>query len=502
MEQHNYDFSIPKRQPSVAIGIILIKFLKVTVKALWPIVLSIFIGRRASSTFDDIILYIVIAFAAFNLIGSVLTYFRFYYYIKDNGVVLDKGVLKKTRTNIPFERIQTINFSQNILHQLFNVVSLEIDTAGANKSEITIDALRKDEAEALRDYILAEKKQIIEESGTEEEKAAVAEKEPSELLLHLKPKDLLKVGFSQNHLRSMGIIFAFVFTTINQVTDNISELFSDQLSQYESYILDNSFFAFLVSAILVLIISFLFSLINTILKYYDLKLWLSKKGLKLVRGLLNREEITINKNKVQMVSWSTNPIRRIFKMYTLQISQASSAEVNVQKSKISVPGSYKAQISKVINMVFPSNYLGVETKRFISPLIKLRIMLFYGVIPTLLGLATWFLIEEAAFYFLLILPLTFFLGRAYYKKRSYEINEELVRSNSGVVGTENVLSQIHKVQAVKIKQSWYQRRKQLATIQLYTAAGEMSIPFITLSEALQLESFILYRIETDKREWM
>ena len=502
MEQNNYDFSVPKRQPPVAIGIILIKFFKVTVKALWPIVLSVFIGRRASSTFDDVFLYIIIAFGAFNLIGSVLSYFRFYYYIEDNGVVLDKGVLKKTRTNIPFERIQTINFNQNILHQIFNVVSLEIDTAGANKSEITIDALSKEEAEALRDFILAEKKQIIQESGTEEEKVSDLEKESSELLLHLKPKDLLKVGFSQNHLRSMGIIFAFVFTTINQITDSISDLFSDQLSQYESYILDHSIFAFLVSAILVLFISFLFSLISTVLKYYDLKLWLSKKGLKLVRGLLNREDITINKNKVQMVSWSTNPIRSIFKMYTLQIAQASSTEVNAQKSKINVPGSYKDQVSKVINMVFPSDYLGTETKRSISPVVKLRLMFFFGFIPTVIGLASWFLIDEDALYFLIILPITYFLSNLYYIKRSYEINEELVRSNGGVIGTDNMLTQIHKVQAVKIKQSWYQRRKQLATIDLYTAAGEMSIPFITLNEALQLESFILYRIESDKREWM
>ncbi|WP_421976582.1 PH domain-containing protein [Roseivirga seohaensis] len=502
MEQNNHDFSIPQRQPSVAIGIILIKFFRMTIKAMWPILVSLVIGRRAGSTFDDIILYVVIGFAVYNLLGSILTYFRFYYYIKDNAIVLDKGVLKKTRTNIPFERIQTINFSQNLLHQLFNVVSVEIDSAGANKSEISIDALRKDEAIALRDYIMAEKKQLIEESGTEEEKSIIADKSPSDLLLHLKPKDLIKVGVSQNHLRSMGIIFAFVFTTINEITDNISDFIADQLGQYESYVVNNTLFAFVASVVLVTVISFLFSLVNSILKYYDLKLWLSNNGLKLVRGLFNREEVTINKNKVQMVSWSTNPIRKIFKMYTLQIAQASSTEVNAQKSKINVPGSYKHQISKVINMVFPSEYLGAEAKHFISPLIKLRIILFYGLIPSALGLSTWFLIEEAAFYFLLILPLSFFLGRAYYKKRSYEINEELIRSNSGIVGTENVLTQIHKVQAVRVNQSWYQRRKQLATIKLYTAAGELSIPFISLSEALQLESFILYRIQTDKREWM
>ncbi len=502
MVQNDHDFSIPTRQPSVAIGIILIKFVRITVRAIWPLLLSFFIGRRAGSTFEDVVGYLVLGFAAFNLIGSILTYFRFYYYIKDNAIVLDKGVLKKTRTNIPFERIQTINFSQNLLHRLFNVVSVEIDSAGANKSEISIDALSKEEAIALREYIMAEKEQIINEIGTEEEKEISADKSPSELLLHLTPFDLLKVGVSQNHLRSMGIIFAFVFTTINELTNDIGDFLSDQFTQFESYAVHNTLFAFLFSAVLVIIISFLFSLGNSVLKYYDLKLWMGKNGLKLVRGLLNREEVTINKNKVQMVSWSTNPIRKFFKMYTLQIAQASSTEVNTQKSKINVPGSYKKQISRVINMVFPSEYLGTEVKHSISSAVKQRIVLFYGILPSLVSLSLWFLIEEAAFYFLLILPLSVFLGRAYYKKRSYEINEELIRSNSGIVGTENVLTQIHKIQAVKVKQSWYQRRKQLATIELYTAAGEMSIPFITLNEALQLENFILYRIETDKREWM
>lgn len=502
MEQNNHDFSIPKRQPSVAIGIILIKFIRMTIRAIWPLLLSFFIGRRAGSTFEDVVGYLVLGFAAFNLIGSILTYFRFYYYIRDNAIVLDKGVLKKTRTNIPFERIQTINFSQNLLHRLFNVVSVEIDSAGANKSEISIDALSKDEAIALREYIMAEKEQLISESGTEEEKEISADKSPSELLLHLTPSDLLKVGVSQNHLRSMGIIFAFVFTTINEITNNIGDFISDKFTQFEDYAIHNTLFAFIVSAVLVIVISFLFSLGNSILKYYDLKLWMSKNGLKLVRGLLNREEVTINKNKVQMVSWSTNPIRKIFKMYTLQIAQASSSEVNAQKSKINVPGSYKKQVSRVINMVFPSEYLGTEAKHSISPVIKFRIILFYGVLPSLVGLSLWFLIKDAAFYFLLTLPLSFFLGRSYYKKRSYEVNEELIRSNGGIVGTENVLTQIHKVQAVKIKQSWYQRRKQLATIKVYTAAGEMSIPYISLSEALQLESFVLYRVQTDKREWM
>jgi putative membrane protein len=305
MESLKVDFRSPQRQSRVAIGIILIKFIKGTIKGFWPILLSLFIGRKAGSTFQDVIGYVVLGFAAFNLIGSVLTYFRFYFHLENNSIVIDKGILRRTKTNIPFERIQTINFTQNILHQLFNVVGVEIDTAGAGKAEISIDALNKEDANALREYILAEKEQLTANNAPASDLVEPAEKKAPQLLLQLKPLDLLKVGISQNHLRSMGIIFVFVFSTINEITDNISDIVADQFTQYEGYLINNTLFVFLTSAILVIIIAFLFSLISTLLQYFDLKLWISKKGLKLVRGLLNREEISINTHKVQLVSWST-----------------------------------------------------------------------------------------------------------------------------------------------------------------------------------------------------
>jgi len=66
------DFSSPRRQSKVAMGIILIKFLKNTIRVMWPVFLSYFIGARSSSYFEDIIGYIAIGFGAFNLIGLYL----------------------------------------------------------------------------------------------------------------------------------------------------------------------------------------------------------------------------------------------------------------------------------------------------------------------------------------------------------------------------------------------------------------------------------------------
>ena len=501
MPTDTFMFDKPSRQSSVAVVIILIKFLRMSIRSFWPVLLSIFIGGRAVSSFDDFVSLAVIGFTAFNLVGSVLTYFRFYFHIEGHEMVIDKGVLKRTKINVPFSRIQTVNFKQNILHWLFNVVSVQIDTAGAKKSEIDIDALSKKEAEALRDHILAEKKQhaLVEilENDTSDGQESLTE----QVLLHLSPKDLLKVGVSQNHLRSMAILFAFVMTTLNQVLENAQWLIQDQVDNYDDYVADHWLYVFLFSVVIVSIISFLFSLVNAVLKYYDLKLFMDQSGLKLVRGLLNREEISVQKKKVQIVSWSTNPIRSLFRMFTMQVYQASSSQAR-EKSSIKIPGSYQKQVDRVVSTVLSKKYFQLGHRYQVSKLLQNRIILFLGVFPALAGIVLYILGVLHTFYFLWVLPVTWLLARLYYKKRSFELNEELIKSNKGIFGRISEITQLHKIQAVRLKQSLYQQRKKLASLILYTAAGNITIPFIPLATAQQMEDFILYRIASDPREWM
>ena len=501
--EQKIDFSAPRRQSRIAIGIILVKFLRLNLKIAWPLFLSFLIGGRYNSAFENTMGYVAIAFGAINLIGSVLTYFRFYFHLEENAMVIDKGLLRRTHTNVPFERIQTINFRQNLLHQIFNVVSVEVDTAGAAKSEISIDALTKSEANALRDQIMSGKKQIAtqgELSTVENAEPAGIEEEKEELILHLSPKDLLKVGVSQNHLRSMGLIFLFVFSTIGQVTNNWEERMTNQVNQYQGYAPDGGFLIFAI-IISVLVISFLFSLINTVLKHYELSFFMKSSGFKLVRGLFNREEIAINKSKIQTISCSETLVRHLLGLWTLQIEQAGSREM--KQSKIKVPGCYTEQVNRVIKTTFPAAYYREEPRFRVSILLKYRLFVFIGVIPFLLvGLALWTTLGWEVLYLLFWLPIVGGIVHLYHSKRSFELNEELLKNNAGIFGRKHELTQIYKVQAVKIKQSWYQRKKSLATVQLFTAAGRSAIPFIPLSLALELENYLLYRAESDKREWM
>ncbi len=499
MESIAEKYSAPQRQSKVAIGIILIKLVRQTIKAFWPILLSFFIGGKNGNSFIDYVGYIALAFAALNVFGSILTFFRFYFHIEDGAIVIDKGVLKRSKVNIPFERIQTINFQQNILHQMFGVVSLEIDTAGAGKAELTIDALNKEEAEAIRQFILTERKAVISEEDSSEESL---EEEKGDTILHLGISDLIKIGVSQNHLRSMGLLFAFVFSTMNEVTDDITGLVESQVDGYESFLANNKWAVVALSILLVAFISFVYSIISITLSNYDLKLSLKKNGLKLVRGLLNRQEISVNKKKVQVVSWSDNPIRRLFNMYTLQIDQASSTDAAQLKSKIKVPGSYQHQIDKVAKNVFPAEYYRPEKKNKVNRILLTRIIVLVGIIPALIAQTLYFALGWYCLLFLLWIPLISSIANMYYRKRSFELNQELLKNSRGTFGNMYELLQLRKIQAIQIKQSWYQRRKKLANVTLFTASGSIKIPFLDLNQAEDLEKYVLYKVESDKRGWM
>lgn len=498
----------PSRQSHVAIGIVLIKFIKTTIRAAWPILLGLLIGRKSSDNFTQYLLIAVLVFAAFNLIGSVMTFFRFYFSLDENSILIDKGVLKRTKVNIPFERIQTVNLQQNLLHQMFGVVSLEIDTAGANKSEMTIDALKKEDAEAIRQFILEEKNQILGQKDQVAGEIVHEEKEEEKggekTLLQLSFSDLLKIGLSQNHLKSMALLFAFAFSILNEISSTLGDdLVEEQLSGFESYFINSGWAMALGALISVFIISFLYSMMSTILVNFELKMSIRGQELKLFKGLLNREEISINTSKVQILSWSNNPVRRLFRMHTITLAQAGSAEATALQTKIKIPGAYLQHIRQIAWLVFPKDYVRTEQKHPVSHLLKYRIIIFAGLVPAMVASAAgYYFLDAKALFFLLWLPILIFGAELYHKKRSFEINDELLKNNKGIFGNHREMVHLYKVQAVKVTQSWYQRRKNLANIDIYTAAGPLKIPFISIQQAEAIETFVLYKIESNDQNWM
>ncbi|MCZ2338591.1 MAG: PH domain-containing protein, partial [Chitinophagales bacterium] len=153
MKKNEFDFSVPHRQAAFAIIMILYKTIKLMVKQFFPVILVILIGGSKNKT--DFLFLAVVIISALSAIFAIINYYKTYFYVKNHELFIQSGIFKKKNTSIPFERIQTINFEQHFLHQIFSVLSIKIDTAGSEKTEFEFDAIEVNKAKALRDMILA-----------------------------------------------------------------------------------------------------------------------------------------------------------------------------------------------------------------------------------------------------------------------------------------------------------------------------------------------------------
>ena len=104
------------------------------------------------------LLYGVIAFWIFWLLATFLLVKLGYdirgYVLREKDIVYRKGVLVKSLTTIPFNRVQHCEISQGPIQRYFDLHTLEIFTAGGSKSDLAIPGLAGNTAQQLKEFIL------------------------------------------------------------------------------------------------------------------------------------------------------------------------------------------------------------------------------------------------------------------------------------------------------------------------------------------------------------
>ena len=77
------------------------------------------------------------------------------YALRAHDILFRKGVLWRSVTAIPFNRIQHVETSSTPLDRRFGLATLQLFTAGGSGADLKIDGLDRDLAERMRQDILA-----------------------------------------------------------------------------------------------------------------------------------------------------------------------------------------------------------------------------------------------------------------------------------------------------------------------------------------------------------
>lgn len=431
-------------------------------------------------------------------IYSIIAFFKYYFYIREDKLIVRKGVFRKTIIDIPLDRIQSVNFEQNLLHRLFKVVKLNIDTAGSSKNELELNALDYQKANDLSEVILG----ASSRSSKKEKGKSVEEKKE---VFRLRIIDLLKVGLTVNHIRSGGVIIVFVFW----IYDNLRDVGFDLFEQMETYLpaaeeLSRNFILVLFLISVVAIISLVISLARTVLKFYNLKMFRKQRGFVVESGLLNRREYAAKDAKIQLVEWSQNLLQKLTGIFNLRIKQASSVEIR-NTNALQLVGLSANDISSVRDYILKDQKESYNMLVFrgVDKYFLIRRINYWIWLTVVLCAYIWLTQKTGLIPYVVLIFLYGVVSSWFaYKKKRFGTDQNILCVTGGVFGHAVRLLQSFKIQSMKILSSPFQRRRHLCSLKVYTAAGSLTIPDIDQEMAHKLKNKLLYLVESSNRKWM
>jgi putative membrane protein len=107
---------------------------------------------------------------------AVLAWLRFTYRVADGRLEVRSGVLTRAVRTIPLDRVRGVDVSAPLLHRLTGLVQVRVDDAagGASASGLRLAAVRRSDAEALREAVLSRRPAGGEASAAEPEGRVLA----------------------------------------------------------------------------------------------------------------------------------------------------------------------------------------------------------------------------------------------------------------------------------------------------------------------------------------
>ncbi|HET6628327.1 MAG TPA: PH domain-containing protein [Woeseiaceae bacterium] len=445
----------------------------------------------------------VIVFVVATAVHAFLRYWFFRYAITDDSILIRDGVFRKRQLDIKFERVQGINTSQNIVFRLFGLVTVNLDTAGSSGQEGHLPAVESPFAAELRERIRRSPKAEIEAAGDEHRPETGAR-----TLARLHGGDIVRIGLSSGRVFLVLALLGPLSQSLEEQSDRWveeSEVLQAVGAAHFSFVTAVGLALVVVLAVLAILLAA--SVVGALLRYHRYTLVADGDVLRWAAGLLTRHEQSVQTVKVQSLYVFQNFILQRFRRFRLRTRQATSGRSS-KGSRFEVPICTGDLLAELGSEIFKDELEGLALdprdsafQRISRYYLRSRLLI-AGVLPGIVAAAAfWPEMGAYGLIWLLWIPVAAVLVWMRYRRYGIAITQDGASFRRGFVGSRLTVWLHRKVQRVSVSQSPFQRRRGLATMKFYLAAGSVTVPFVDYGAAARLRDYVLYRVESSERAW-
>jgi putative membrane protein len=477
-------------------------FISTLVKSFIPL-LILFAGRLRGKSRDPWGSSVAEAvLAVILLIMAMLAFLKWYrnvYSIDQNFIATRRGLFVVKRREIPFNKIQTIHLSQNILHRIFGLAELKIDTGNSSGDDAEVSIrIGKREAERIRETILGSRErngspempEAAGDAGTgrtgavpglygakgntavpadrAENRAVMLQSSPGRALPALSKRIALKAlllsGITSNAVLAGVAFLASVYGLLN---DYLSSLLGNRIAELEHYFESLDYGSMALSRIILLIgsaflvfllFSFAMSILGTVIKYYGFTVERDKRNISITYGLFEKKNYCIPVKKIKAVYTRQNLLRQLAGLYTIHIESIGYGNEKGEEA-ILFPIADARKRAEVFRELVPE-YLFEEETEHVPRIALGRFIRSYSLFPLLVCIALTALFRLGWLSFLLM-PVLILAGILEYRNSAIGVNDRLVCLSGGAFSKSVSFIALPDIQSVTERSNFLQGRKGL-----------------------------------------
>ena len=441
---------------------------------------------------------------------SVAQYFTFRYRADADGFVIRSGVLQRNRRDIPYERVHTVNLHQTLLHRLFGVTEVRLESAGSKQAEAVMRVLSIEDARALESFL--REQGALRRSARDPAGAAASEEVAEVPLLALGTAEVVRLGLISN--RGMVVIAAGVGAlwqvagdrlSADLVPTSIMTIVADAGRFVTGHLHDTAVLALSAAVLLVILLAIVrvLSVLLALLQYHGFSLVEVGPQLRVERGLLTRVRHQLPRRRIQAWRIDETLLHRWFGRQGLRVDSAAGGEGDDHAIRHLAPVAPPSTVTGLLQRLIGEGVWPAAEWRAVHPAAWRRLFVVPSVgVVIATAVATW-QFGWIALAMLGIIPLLVYRARRLARLAGYAIASYSVLVREGWLSRRWGIVDIRKVQALRLTASPLDRRHGMATLWLDSAGagateGVLRVRFLPVADAQALYDRLMRMMDAER----
>jgi putative membrane protein len=465
--------SEPQRLHPAAILILAVRVARQLVLPLFaPLVLSVFSRGMDAVSYG----FLMIVFGVLGLLvvlsagWGFLYWQRYTFQVVENELQLRQGIVFRKQRTIPRERIQAIDFVEGVLHRIFGVVAVRVQTAGGSEPGFSLLGISRSDADALRSELSLRSAQVGAIDG------ASLDPDAADAQADLTPEPIRKLGTGQLMVAAatsggIGIalpIIASGMSILNNAMPNI-DLFELATSLFGGV-------SWWSIALFVLLAAWVMSVVGTILAHAGFRITRSEDNLLIERGLIEKRRATVPLNRIQSIRVIDGVLRQPFGYAMVKVESAGYGD-EAGESSVLFPMLPRSEVKAFLESVapefawFPEQYNRPPRRamrRYITRVTLLGILISSIVAAIFYPVGLWAFAS---------LPMFAAFGYLCYRDAGWSVENGSLALRYRTLARSAAIIPKRRIQSSNVSQNILQRRASLGNISATVASGASGATF-------------------------